>query len=195
MCIRKLGIALDGYKHGAVLLFRGTEMEHYVSHWTGEYRYAFDHTTHRSVGEAIEYYKEHGRWGPMKMDKDPKNPKNPKNSSREDDGEEGPDDSSPSDPPRDKPEQPKKRKREHDDEGSDQGPPAKMFPGALPTGRRKKKQTESRSVEQATENSYSLRMRTGKQAIADNDEKDTMIGIAPAKTNKPSQRRKLRPKK
>lgn len=66
MCINKLGIALDGYGDGAVLLFRGTEMKHYISQWSGNYRYAFDHTTHQSVENAIRYYEETGRWGPQK---------------------------------------------------------------------------------------------------------------------------------
>lgn len=66
MCINKLGIALDGYGDGAVLLFRGTEMKHYISQWSGNYRYAFDHTTHQSVENAIRHYEKTGRWGPEK---------------------------------------------------------------------------------------------------------------------------------
>ena len=69
MCINQLGIALDGYGDGAVFLFRGTEMRHYISQWSGKYRYAFDHTTHQSVEDAVTRHEETGRWGSKK---DPK---------------------------------------------------------------------------------------------------------------------------
>ncbi|KAL6720028.1 hypothetical protein ACLMJK_001949 [Lecanora helva] len=56
MCINKLGIALDGYKNGAILLFCGTELDHYISEWNGKYRYAFDHTTHQSVADMVDFH-------------------------------------------------------------------------------------------------------------------------------------------
>lgn len=53
MCLKELGIRLSGYQNGAMLLFRGAEIRHYVAPWLpkGENgcRYAFDHTTHKSV--------------------------------------------------------------------------------------------------------------------------------------------------
>lgn len=64
MCVNKLGIALDGYGDGAVLLFREVEMKYYISQWSGNYRYAFDHTTHQSVEYAIKEYEKTGTWGP-----------------------------------------------------------------------------------------------------------------------------------
>ena len=67
MCINKLGIALDGYGDGAVLLFRGTEMKHYISQWSGRYRYAFDHTTHQSIEDAIKLHEMTGRWDLIRM--------------------------------------------------------------------------------------------------------------------------------
>ena len=53
MCLPQLGLRLDGYQSGAILLFRGAESKHYVAPWEGDgehgFRYAFDHTTHESV--------------------------------------------------------------------------------------------------------------------------------------------------
>jgi len=53
MCLPQLGLRLDGYQSGAILLFRGAELKHYVAPWEGDgehgFRYAFDHTTHESV--------------------------------------------------------------------------------------------------------------------------------------------------
>ena len=63
MCINQLGIALDSYGDGALFLFRGTEMRHYISQSMGNYRHAFDHTTHQSVENAIIKHEETGRWG------------------------------------------------------------------------------------------------------------------------------------
>ena len=57
MCLQDLGLRLDGYGDGAMLLFRGTELHHYVAPWNwaqGGYRYAFDHTTHESVRKVIQ---------------------------------------------------------------------------------------------------------------------------------------------
>lgn len=74
MCINKLGIALEGYKDGAVLLFRGTDMYHYVSQWKGEYRYAFDHTTHASVAAMVEHHRKNGVWRDPALIKDDNDP-------------------------------------------------------------------------------------------------------------------------
>ncbi len=53
MCLPQLGLRLDGNQSGAILLFRGAELKHYVAPWEGDgehgFRYAFDHTTHESV--------------------------------------------------------------------------------------------------------------------------------------------------
>lgn len=92
MCINKLGIAMDGYGDGAVLLFRGTEMKHYISQWSGNYRYAFDHTTHQSVEDAIKEHEKTGRWGPKKdatASKAPKGGKGGKKSKKPDDKDDG----------------------------------------------------------------------------------------------------------
>ena len=64
MCLKQLGVRLDGYQSGAMLLFRGTEMAHFTANWNQDegYRYAFDHTTHESVRRATkdkEPYKEY----------------------------------------------------------------------------------------------------------------------------------------
>ena len=64
MCLKELGVRLDGYQSGAMLLFRGTEMAHFTANWNQDegYRYAFDHTTHESVRRATkdkEPYKEY----------------------------------------------------------------------------------------------------------------------------------------
>ena len=77
MCINQLGIALDGYGDGAVFLFRGTEMRHYISQWSGKYRYAFDHTTHQWVEDAVLRHEETGRWGSKKDAEEPKPTKEP----------------------------------------------------------------------------------------------------------------------
>ena len=57
MCLPQLGVRLDGYQSGAILLFRGTEMKYYVAPWEGvgedSCRYAFDHTTHESVQRTV----------------------------------------------------------------------------------------------------------------------------------------------
>lgn len=53
MCLPQLGLRLDGYQSGAILLIRGAEMKHHVAPWEGDgehgSRYAFDHTTYESV--------------------------------------------------------------------------------------------------------------------------------------------------
>ena len=57
MCLEELGVRLDGYGDGAMLLFRGTELHHYVAPWNwkqGGYRFAFDHTTHESVRRVVQ---------------------------------------------------------------------------------------------------------------------------------------------
>lgn len=74
MCINKLGIALEGYKDGAVLLFRGTEMPHYVSRWRGKYRYAFDYTTHQSVENMVSHHRKHRVWLDEHLIKDDNDP-------------------------------------------------------------------------------------------------------------------------
>ncbi len=74
MCINKLGIALKGYKDGAILLFRGTDMYCYVSQWKGQSRYAFDHTTHAFVAAMIEYHRKHGIWRDPALIKDGNDP-------------------------------------------------------------------------------------------------------------------------
>ena len=66
MCLKELGIRLDGYQSGAMLLFRGTEMAHYTNVWDQDEgcRYAFEHTTHESVRRATQGkqpYKEYER--------------------------------------------------------------------------------------------------------------------------------------
>ncbi len=117
MCVNKLGIAMDGYGDGAVLLFRGTELKHYISQWSGSYRYAFDHTTHQSVEDAIKEHEKTGRWGPKKdaaASKAPRGGKGGKKSKmpdHKDDGE--PDGGDASGKPQDKR---KKRKRGNDEE-------------------------------------------------------------------------------
>ncbi len=58
MCFNQLHLKLNGYKSGAILLFRGRELFHYVSPWEGECRYAFDHTTHKSVRQAVDLERE-----------------------------------------------------------------------------------------------------------------------------------------
>ena len=63
MCLTQLGVRLDGYQSGAILLFRGAEMKHFVAPWEGigedGCRYAFDHTTHESVRKAVMAKKEY----------------------------------------------------------------------------------------------------------------------------------------
>ena len=117
MCINKLGIALEGYGDGAVLLFQGTEMKHYISQWSGHYRYAFDHTTHQPIEDAIKLHETTGRWGPRKDAAAPKAPKGSKKSKKPDDRDDGkPNVGDASGKPQDKP---KKRKRGNDDEEPD----------------------------------------------------------------------------
>ena len=53
MWFNQVALSLKGYKEGAILLFRGGELSHFVSEWTGQYRYAFDRTTHESVRRAV----------------------------------------------------------------------------------------------------------------------------------------------
>lgn len=89
MCINKLGIALDGYGDGAVVLFRGTEMKHYISQWTGSYRYAFDHTTHQLVEDAVREHDRTGRWGPSKDSRRSKDRKGATKSKKPDDEDDG----------------------------------------------------------------------------------------------------------
>ena len=119
MCINKLGITLDGYGDGAVLLFRGTEMKHYISQWSGRYRYAFDHTTHQSIEDAIKLHETTGRWGPSKDAAAPKAPKGGKKSKKPDDQDDGKaNGGDASGKPQDKP---KKRKRGNDEEEEPDG--------------------------------------------------------------------------
>ena len=54
LCFNQLGLCLEGYQAGAVVLFRGHELKHYIGPWTGKDRYAFDHTTHESFRKAVE---------------------------------------------------------------------------------------------------------------------------------------------
>ena len=144
MCINKLGIALDGYGDGAVLLFRGTEMKHYISQWSGNYRYAFDHTTHRSVENAVREHEETGRWAP---EKDPatsqatQGSKGAKKSkSRDSEDDEKPDGGdAPAKPQR------KTKKRPRDDEKEDEpsGEPApKKSKATLPVNRKRQARTK-----------------------------------------------------
>ena len=56
MCFKKLGITLQDYKNGAILLFGGSEMLHYISEWNGIYRHAFDHTTHRLLANSVDFH-------------------------------------------------------------------------------------------------------------------------------------------
>lgn len=144
MCINKLGIALDGYGDGAVLLFRGTEMKHYISQWTGDYRYAFDHTTHQSVEDAIREHVKTGRWGPSKGPRRPKAPKDGKGarkSKKPDDEDDGkPDGGYASGKPQSKT---KKRPRGDDEEQPDGGP--------APKKREKKSAAKGKGQVRATE--------------------------------------------
>ena len=54
MCFNQLRLRLDGYRNGSILLFKGSHINHYLSPWTGECRYAFDHTTHESVRITVD---------------------------------------------------------------------------------------------------------------------------------------------
>ena len=73
MCFNDLGIRCDGYGSGAILLLRGTEMEHFVGPYKGAYRYAFDHTTHESVRKRVEGMKAYQEY--TKPDFSPAKPK------------------------------------------------------------------------------------------------------------------------
>lgn len=118
MCVNKLGIALDGYGDGAALLIRGTEMKHYISQWSGNYRYAFDHTTHQSVEDAIKEHEMTGRWGAKKDATVPKARKEPKGAKKskkpKDEDDEKPDGGDASGKP-----QGKRKQRPHDDDGKE----------------------------------------------------------------------------
>ena len=122
MCFNKLGIALDGYGDGAVLLLRGTELRHYTSQWSGNCRYAFDHTTHQSVENAVKVHEEFGRWAPKKEPAEHKATKGAKDSKRPDEEDDNKPDSgdAPGKPQR------KTRKRSRDDE--EDGPSAEPAP-------------------------------------------------------------------
>ena len=131
MCFNQLGIALDGYGDGAVLLLRGTEMKHYISQWSGNYRYAFDHTTHQSVEDAITTHEKTGRWGPIKDPEAPKAPKGGKKSKKPDDDDgddETPDGGDASGKSKGKT---KKRQRgdDEDEDGNDGAPAPKKVKG------------------------------------------------------------------
>ncbi len=54
MCFNQLRLRLNGYRNGSILLFKGSHINHYLSPWTGEFRYAFDHTTHESVRLTVD---------------------------------------------------------------------------------------------------------------------------------------------
>ena len=160
MCINKLGIALDGYGDGAVLLFRGTEMRHYISQWSGNYRYAFDHTTHQSVENAIKAHEQTARWGEKKKPAKSKPngpPKGDGKSNKPDDQEDkklddgdapvklqrkkwkrSPDDDNDDEGPSGKPAPKKSRKRSHDDDVDgtpDKEPAPKQTRATLPARR------------------------------------------------------------
>lgn len=125
MCFNQLGIALDGYGDGAVLLFRGTETKHYISQWSGNYRYAFDHTTHQSVEDAITTHDETGRWGPKKDPQAPKAPKAPKGGKESEKPDDDEDDGKPDGGDASGKSQGKTKKRERDDdEDENDGAPA-----------------------------------------------------------------------
>ena len=72
MCIKELGVRLDAYQSGALLLFRGTEMAHFTANWNQHdgYRYAFDHTTHESVRKATEAKQPYKEYEPPRFSKD-----------------------------------------------------------------------------------------------------------------------------
>ena len=217
MCIRKMGIALDGYKHGAVLLFRGTEMRHYLSHWTGKYRYAFDHTTHQSVVDAIQYFKENGRWGPVQP---PKPPKKPRKGKKGNDPEDGGDDESDGDDddgnpdahgagssrnPPDPPQKDKKwkRKRADDDEEPDVDPPKKrVSPRSNKGGAAKKAKVETEQEDQSephsTDTVLDVRIGArprGRPPKADRKGKDPVDKIAVSRQKEATQGERRRGKK
>lgn len=64
MCFNQIGLKLNGYKSGAVLLIRGGEISHYIAPWKGECRYAFDHTTHKTVRETVDRERDRGSKSP-----------------------------------------------------------------------------------------------------------------------------------
>lgn len=207
MCVKKLGIALDGYGDGAVLLFRGTEMEHFISRWSGNYRYAFDHTTHQSVEDAIEKHEKTGRWGPKKDPQAEKAPKGPKggrkSKKRNDKDDKKPDEGGASGKPQDEPEKPKKRKRgDDDDEEPSEASPSKRPHRALPVGRRprpgagQKDQTESRLTDQAADGPDNIHPRKRRLvAPKENGGNDAVEVDAPAQVKKTAQRKNGKAKK
>lgn len=68
MCENELGIGLKGHRSESLILFRGREIRHFVSSWTGECRYAFDHTTHESIQISVkdfEKYQKSGNYQPL----------------------------------------------------------------------------------------------------------------------------------
>ncbi len=42
MCLPQLGLSLDGYQSGAILLSRGAELKHYVAPWEGDGEHGFN---------------------------------------------------------------------------------------------------------------------------------------------------------
>ncbi|KAL8719656.1 MAG: hypothetical protein Q9225_003353 [Loekoesia sp. 1 TL-2023] len=48
------GIICEGYQSGAAIQIRGTILKHHVGTWRGKNRYAFDHTAHQSVRNAVD---------------------------------------------------------------------------------------------------------------------------------------------
>lgn len=140
MCINKLGIALDGYGDGAVLLFRGTEMKHYISQWSGNYRYAFDHTAHQSVENAIRHYEKTGRWAPEKDPEEAETAQGPKGAKKSTTPKVK-DDKKP-DAPAKPQHKMRKREREEDEEADEEKPATKKSRTTLPIKRQRQTRTK-----------------------------------------------------
>ena len=190
MCINKLGIALDGYGDGAVLLFRGTEMKHYISHWSGAYRYAFDHTTHQSVEDAIKEHERTDRWGPKKDSATPKAPKGGRKTKKADDGNDGkPDGGDGSGKPHGK-----TRKRPRDEEEEEEGAAAAPAPkkggrravgkgkrqGRAATGKSGRVEEEQFEGQLSGKGGHNLRRRKGVGSSVEKVESDIAGNDAPA---------------
>lgn len=141
MCINKLGIALDGYGDGAVLLFRGTEMKHYISQWSGNYRYAFDHTTHQSVENAIRHYEKTGRWAPEKDPEEAKTAQGPKGAKKSNTPKVK-DDKKPDAPAKPQRKMRKREREEEDEEADEENPATKKSRTTLPIKRQRQTRTK-----------------------------------------------------